>query len=194
MNNIYNFKLIIAGDGGVGKTTLLNRYINGTFLEDFRLTVGIKVVTKHLTRDGDTINLQIWDLGGQERFRIVLPPFFQGAHGVLFIYDTTSSMSLYHIEDWINVLQSRGGNIPIVAGGTKIDLPDVRSVTKEEAVNVLGKFGITEVIEVSSKTGTNVDALFDAICTMMINYINTTQITQAIPPVTQEPKTSIPES
>ncbi len=186
----YVFKLIVAGDGGVGKTTLVNRFVNGTFHEDFRLTVGIQVAAKREMVNGDTVDLQIWDLGGQERYRFILPDYCKGAHGALFLYDTTSYTSLEHMEDWIKVLRSQGGTFPIVVGGTKIDLPDVRTVPKEEALEVASKFGISEVIEVSSKTGVNVDALFESVCTQMIRFYQ--QSHQELRPIAQEPNVSTP--
>ncbi len=186
----YIFKLIIAGDGAVGKTTLVNRFVNGTFHEEFRLTVGIQLSAKRQMLNGDMIDLQIWDLGGQERYRFILPDYCKGAHGALFLYDTTSPTSLDHMDDWIKVLRSQGGTFPVVVGGTKIDLPDVRAVTKEEALDMASKFGISEVIEVSSKTGANVDALFESICTQMIRYYQ--QAHQELKPVAEVPSESTP--
>ncbi len=164
----YVFKLIIAGDGGVGKTTLVNKLVNDIFLETTGITVGIEFMVKRLKVDGDVVDLQIWDLGGQERYRFILPEYCKGAHGALFIYDTTSYTSLQHMEDWMKLLRSQGGNFPVVAGGTKIDLPDVRTVPKEEAVEMASKFGILDVIEVSSKIGVNVYNLFKAISIHML--------------------------
>ncbi len=188
----YTFKLIVAGDGGVGKTTLVNRYVNGTFCADTRLTVGVEFMVKRLMISGDTIDLQIWDFGGQDRFRFILPAYCRGAHGAIFMYDTTSLMSLYHMEEWMNILRTQGTSFPVVVGGTKIDIPDRRAVSKEEALEVASKFGISEVIEVSSKTGVNVDALFESISTQIIRISQQAHFGRALK--TQAPVASVSTS
>ncbi len=189
----YNFKLIIAGDGGVGKTTLVNKYVNGTFIEDTRLTVGVQFMVKRLVLNGDTINLQIWDFGGQDRFRFILPAYCRGAHGALFMYDTTSLMSLHHMDEWIEILRSQNKSIPVVAGGTKIDLCEDRAFPKEEAFEAASQFGIINVVEVSAKTGANVDVLFETICSQMIKNTQNAQINRGLPTVAQEANLSIPK-
>ncbi len=164
----YTFKLIIAGDGGVGKTTLVDRYINGTFHEDTRITLGVQFMVKRLTIDGNPVDLQIWDFGGEERFRFILPAYCLGAHGALFMYDVTNLASLYHTDDWLLVLRSQNAKFPVVAAGTKADLAEARKVSVVKAMNVVEKYGISKVVEVSSKTGQNVDLVFDEICRAMI--------------------------
>ncbi len=188
----YTFKLIIAGDGGVGKTTLVNRYISGTFCADTRLTVGVEFMVKRLMIGGDTVDLQIWDFGGQDRFRFILPAYCLGAHGAIFMYDTTSLMSLYHIDEWMKVLRSQSSSIPVVICGTKIDVPNRRAVSKEEALEVASKFGISENIEVSSKTGVNVDALFESICTQMKKITQQSLPDRALRNMAQVPSISTP--
>ncbi len=165
----YTFKLIIAGDGGVGKTTLVDRYVNGTFHENTRITLGVQFMVKRLTVDGNPVDLQIWDFGGEERFRFILPAYCMGAHGALFMYDVTNPASLYHTDDWMLVLRSQNAKFPVVAGGTKMDLVDARKVDAEEAMKTVEKYGILEVVEVSSKTGQNVDHIFGEICRAMIH-------------------------
>ncbi len=189
----YTFKLIIAGDGGVGKTTLVNRYVNGTFISDTRLTVGVQFMIKCLELHGDVITLQIWDFGGQDRFRFILPAYCRGAHGAIFMYDTTMLMTLHHMDEWINVVRSQG-NIPVVAAGTKIDLVEDRAFAREEALEVASQFGIRDVIEVSSKTGMNVNALFETICSKIIDGMHQASIQPAFRPVPQEPTINVPKA
>jgi len=164
----YTFKLIIAGDGGVGKTTLVDRYVSGSFHDDSRITLGVQFMVKRLTVGGNPIDLQIWDFGGEERFRFILPAYCRGAHGAIFMYDITNPASLFHMDEWMLVLRSQNGKFPIVASGTKADLNYARKVEVTEAVKITGKYGISEVMEVSSKSGHNVDLLFDGICQLMI--------------------------
>jgi small GTP-binding protein len=160
----YTFKLIIAGDGGVGKTTLVDRYVNGTFKDNTRITLGVQFMVKRLNIDGNPIDLQIWDFGGEDRFRFILPAYCRGAHGAIFMYDVTNPASLFHVDQWIPVLRSQGGKFPVVMGGTKADLEDDRKVPIEEASSVAHRSGIFPPIEVSSKTGQNVEVLFENMC------------------------------
>ncbi len=164
----YMFKLIIAGDGGVGKTTLVDRYVNGTFHDNSRITLGVQFMVKRLVIDNNPIDLQIWDFGGEDRFRFILPAYCKGAHGAIFMYDITSPDSLYHIDEWLQVLRSQGGLFPMVVGGAKADCNGHRKVPLEEAVSVANKSGIANVVEVSAKTGQNVDALFETLCLQMM--------------------------
>jgi len=178
----YTFKLIIAGDGGVGKTTLVDRYVNGTFHDNSRITLGVQFMVKRLTVDGNAIDLQIWDFGGEDRFRFLLPAYCRGAHGAIFIYDLTNPTSLYHVDEWMQMLRSQGGKFPVIMGGTKADLGVQRKIPTEEANTVASKFGISgPTIDVSSKTGQNVEALFASICTQMIKATQQTPIRAPVP-------------
>ncbi len=164
----YTFKLIIAGDGGVGKTSLVDRYVNGTFREDTRITLGVQFMVKRLIVDNDAIDLQIWDFGGEERFRFILPAYCLGTHGAVFMYDITNPASLLHADDWMLVLRAQNAKFPVLAAGTKADLNANRKVNKDEALKVVEKYCISEVLEVSAKTGQNVERVFDVICRAMI--------------------------
>ncbi len=164
----YTFKLIIAGDGGVGKTSLVDRYVSGTFHDNTRITLGVQFMVKRLVIDGNAIDLQIWDFGGEERFRFILPAYCLGAHGAIFMYDVTNPATLLHTDDWMLVLRSQNAKFPVVAAGTKADLSQARKVERAEAMKTTEKYGISEVIEVSAKTGQNVDQLFEKICLAMI--------------------------
>ncbi len=179
----YTFKLMIAGDGGVGKTTFVDRYISGTFPDNTRITLGVQFMVKRLNFDGNPVDLQIWDFGGEDRFRFILPAYCRGAHGAIFMYDITSPASLYHIDDWMMVLRSQNGKFPVLMGGTKADLQYARKVEIAEAMKEAGKFGIPEAIEVSSKTGQNVNQLFEEMCKLMIR--------QAHPQVSVRPRSQI---
>ncbi len=164
----YTFKLMLAGDGGVGKSSLVNRYVNNTFHDDTRITLGVQFMVKRLNIEGHPIDLQIWDFGGEDRFRFILPAYCRGAHGAIFMYDITSPPSLYHIDDWMGVLRSQNGKFPVVVGGTKADLYPARKVELAEVMKEVGKFGIADVTEVSAKTGQNVDLLFEGMCRQMM--------------------------
>ncbi len=164
----YTFKLIIAGDGGVGKTSLVDRYLSGTFHDNTRITLGVQFMVKRLTLDDDQIDLQIWDFGGEERFRFILPAYCLGAHGAIFMYDITNPASLIHTDDWMLILRSQNAKFPVLAVGTKADLAANKKVSVEEAMKTVEKYCISEVIEVSAKTGQNVERIFESITKAMM--------------------------
>lgn len=161
------FKVCILGDGGVGKTTLVNRYLSGRFSETTKMTIGVDLATKHFRKDGVKITLQIWDLGGEERFRFFLPAYARGSFGGIFIYDTTRYNSLKNLDEWINIFkrgaQSERYMVPILMVGAKLDLEEKRSVFPEDALKRSQDHEIYDVIECSSKTGYNVEQIFSNI-------------------------------
>mmetsp|Transcript_19046 Transcript_19046/g.30320 ORF Transcript_19046/g.30320 Transcript_19046/m.30320 type:complete len:107 (+) Transcript_19046:56-376(+) len=97
----YIFKTIIVGDSGVGKTCLLERFVDDRFLVDFATTIGVDFKLYVMQTQGKTIKLQIWDTAGQERFRGITNSFYRGANGILLCFDVTSARSFEHLESWL---------------------------------------------------------------------------------------------
>jgi len=119
------FKIIIFGDAGTGKTTLTQRFLTELFKSDQTMTIGVDFEVKSLTVDERKVKLQIWDFGGEERFRFLLPTYVRGARGGLFLYDITNFSSIAHIDDWLSVIRKeiRAEDIfPIIVVGGKADL------------------------------------------------------------------------
>ncbi len=172
--NVY--KIIIVGEGGVGKTTLLYKYINGTFLEDTTMSIGVQFHTKNACYGGNNYSLTIWDLSGQERFRFLLPSYIQGARGAILLYDTTWMGSINNLEEWICLCRRESKDLPILLCGTKIDLIAHRSVSEDYAKSYLESMNFFDYIEVSAKTGENVEKVFEKIC-RKISETATTNIT-----------------
>jgi len=160
------FKVIVFGDGGVGKTTLVKRYLEGYFEETTKMTVGMDFFVKHVEVDGKKVTLQIWDFGGEERFRFLLPSYVSGASGGIFMYDITRLMSLNHIDEWLEIFSSEYSKkysqdtLPVIMVGGKKDLEYKRSVKIEEAEQVQDEQNCFKLMECSSKTGENVEEVF----------------------------------
>jgi uncharacterized protein len=172
----FTFKVIMLGSASTGKTSLSERYINGSFNPDISLTVGVDFFVKTIDMNGKTIKLQIWDLGGERRFRFLLPTYCLGSSGALFLYDTTRKDTLNKIQDWINIVREKNGNIPTILCGNKIDLVEHREISKEdgEAAATTNKFD--SFFEVSAKTGENINKVFEKLAETMFNsYINKKQ-------------------
>ncbi len=168
-NTTRTFKLIIFGDASVGKTMLVKRFVTGVFDETALMTLGMEVTTADLILNDTPVILQVWDLAGEQQFRLFLPSYCQGAHGGIFVYDITSPSSLAHIQDWMAVVQESAPDMPVIVTGAKKDLETERKVPVDEAKSRIKENGIKDLIEVSSKTGENVDSLFKAITLIMMN-------------------------
>lgn len=167
-----SYKICIFGDAGVGKTSLTYRYITNRFEQDTKLTLGVDIIAKDVEINSYRVKLQIWDFGGEERFRVFLPVYARGSSGGIFMYDTTRKNSLDRIRDWISIfkrdLTKEERQIPVLAVGGKLDLANERAVELEEAKNLASILNIYDVIECSAKTGENVDSIFQSITNRML--------------------------
>ena len=126
MSKKYVFKVLVAGQGGVGKTTLLTRAVTGKFVNNTAMTIGVEFHLLNLdfigqADDGLKVTLQLWDFGGQERFRFMLDSYVAGAKGALLLYDLTRLRTLDGLEEWVNLVRKHDPNLPILFVGTKLD-------------------------------------------------------------------------
>jgi small GTP-binding protein len=167
---MYNalFKIIIFGDAGSGKTTLTKRFITGEFISSSQMTIGVDFKIKTIQIDGMEAKLQIWDFGGEERFRFILPTYVRGAHGGIFLYDITNYSSISHIDDWLTVIRESYEKFPIMLIGAKADLEHDRQISISEAEEIAKTRGLNSVLECSSKTGKNVEKVFFMLTKLML--------------------------
>jgi len=164
----YTYKVMLLGDASVGKTSLTLRYISGFFLEDLKLTIGVDFYSKTTDFNGKKVKLQIWDFGGEERFRFLLSQYCKGANGAFFLYDITKSLTLDHLPDWTQIIREHAGDIPIMLIGSKKDLEEFRDVSTEDGDLAAKKYNLTSVMELSSKTGENVEQAFEIMTKILI--------------------------
>jgi len=160
----YMLKFLVAGESGVGKTTLIRRYIANKFIRGTKNTIGVDFFLKSLDAEdikglasGEDLQIQIWDMSGEERFRQILPLYTPGTQGILLCFDSEKSLS--KLWNWQDVL----GNlvpvdVPRMLIRTKSDLDNNTSV--EEIQKFIEEHKINEFIETSSKDGTNVQIAF----------------------------------
>src|SRR3990167_8943734 len=107
------FKILIIGASGVGKTCLLNRYVDNEFTESFISTIGVDFKIHRVYLDDQVIQLQIWDTAGQDRFRTITRAYYRGAHGVIFVYDSSNRETFKTLYTWLlEANQHAGGDIP----------------------------------------------------------------------------------
>ncbi|MHA1105316.1 MAG: Rab family GTPase [Promethearchaeota archaeon] len=158
----YTFKVMMLGDASVGKTSLTIRFISGYFLRDLKLTIGVDFYSKNVIfHNVHKVKLQIWDFGGEERFRFLLSQYCKGANAAFFLYDITNARTLEHLPAWTNLIREHAGDIPIMLVGSKLDLEEYRVVSRDEGIQAAKTYSLTSFIELSSKTGKNVEKAFE---------------------------------
>ena len=118
------YKIVLLGDGAVGKTALRHRYLGEAFQQSYSMTIGADFAVKRVNIDGDEIVAQIWDLAGRTRFASVREVYYQGATGALLVYDITRSDTFESIPNWITELLENNKHkvVPMVLLGNKSDL------------------------------------------------------------------------
>jgi small GTP-binding protein len=169
----YRFKIVMLGDGAVGKTAMTVRFTENFFESDYKRTIGTDFSIKRMTLDEPDadVTLQIWDLAGQPRFEAVRQGFYRGARGGLLLYDVTRRRTFMNIENWMNeAYRSLDREIPLVVVANKVDLVESRVVTTEEGKAFADERGFIYV-ESSALTGENVEEAYNLLCMRMIDIL-----------------------
>jgi small GTP-binding protein len=165
MSDIPLLKVVVVGDGSVGKTTLIRRYCEGKFHASRVATIGVDFYTQRVQLPSGMVKLSIWDMAGQERFGAVRTGFYRGSLAAALVYDVTTMASLASLKRWRDeVLQS----VPVQAFlvvGNKVDLE--RTVRPELARAAAAHFA-APYLETSALTGEGVSALFEALATLAV--------------------------
>jgi len=168
----YVLKVCLLGDGNVGKTSLVYRYIENRFSQDFKSTLGVNLLKKKLTLEGEfagkTASIQIWDLGGQSAYRKLRKLYLEGSQGALVVFDVTNQESFNNLDDWIQSLyEIRGSEVPMILIGNKIDLEAERIISDQQAIDFAKKYN-AKTIFTSAATGERVEDCFrDLIMTIV---------------------------
>ena len=162
------FKVLIAGDGGVGKTTLLHRYVSGKFILDTKMTLGVEILKKFIQIGDYNVMLQLWDFGGQEQFRFMLKNYVLGAHGAIIMYDLTRFVSLQNVAEWVDLVREANPRLPLMLVGGKKDLADSIFIKPEDVLEYKNLYQFFKNLQVSSKTGEGVQDVFDLITKEML--------------------------
>ena len=165
-------KILILGDSGVGKTSILIKYINNKFDESHIATIGVDYMDKTIKYKNINVKLQIWDTAGQERFRNVISSYFKGAHGILLIYDITARDSFKELENWLGEVERNATpQVLKILIGNKCDLDEQRQITVDEGEAFAARNGM-KFIETSAKNNTNVNEAFEALAKIMVESSN----------------------
>ena len=162
------FKMILIGDSGVGKSNILSRYINNSFSETTRSTVGVELSAKVEEINNTKIKIQIWDTAGQERYKSITKTYYKGAKGALIVYDITNKESFKNVDKWINDLKESGDDdVSILIVGNKCDLEASREVTTDE-VKKKAELYKMDYCETSALKGENIDNAFRTLIKIVV--------------------------
>lgn len=166
--NRLNFKLCILGDGGVGKTTMIHRYLSGRYLGNTKMTIGVDFHIYKRNHGDKSISFQIWDLSGQEHFQRmrVFDRYVQGSHIVMLAVDLSRIDTFENLPTWLEVAKNANTQPLLILVGTKKDLE--REIEKEFLEKWACEQGFAHIIETSSLTGENVNELFELISMELI--------------------------
>ncbi|KAG5612455.1 hypothetical protein H5410_023736 [Solanum commersonii] len=159
-------KVIVLGDSGVGKTSLMNQYVHKKFSQQYKATIGADFVTKELQIDDRLVTLQIWDTAGQERFQSLGVAFYRGADCCVLVYDVNVMRSFDNLDNWHEEFLKQANppdpkTFPFILLGNKIDIDggNSRVVSEKKAKEWCTSKGIP-YFETSAKEDINVDAAF----------------------------------
>jgi Ras-related protein Rab-1A len=154
-------KLIVVGDSGVGKSSLLVRYTHNEYNDHFLATIGMDFYVRRIILDEEKYKLHIFDSSGQERFRSIISSYYRNGHGIILMYDTTNLKSFQNLLDWNKSVEKYSLKDPVrVLVGTKTDLKENRQVTEAMAKAFADILKIDH-FEVSSKLNENINEMFD---------------------------------
>ena len=175
----YAFKLILGGDGAVGKTSMVHRYVENVFAKDYKSTIGTSIMKKECSfKELDsTVRFIIWDLAGQAQFKRVRLKYLANAITGILVYDVTNRASFENIDkNWYPEIKKVSPNVALILVGNKIDLKEERVVSSEEGESLSKKLKLT-YIETSAKTGENINDAFKMLALQIIKrYIETQDV------------------
>jgi small GTP-binding protein len=154
------YKICIFGNSGVGKTTLVTRYITNTFHEEIQATLGATVHIKFMELENGRITVHVWDFGGHREYQFLISSYSRGASGGIFMFDLTNYDSLIALNEWLPEFEKTVRDVPIIIVGGKLDLEQQRVCKKDEVLDMLESYNFYKYIECSSKTGENIELVF----------------------------------
>ena len=172
MSPVYVIKLVLFGNQAVGKTSLIERYINNKFENEYISTLGYNVYQRELDFVENSIKFTIFDVGAQEQFRDIRKKYAAGAHAALLVYDVTNKESFQNIINWHKDLMEFTHDSRFIIVGNKIDLVDQRQVTKEEGEKIALDLSADGFFETSAKDNIQIEEAFYQFAKLIIEKIN----------------------
>ncbi|MFX1376893.1 MAG: Rab family GTPase [Promethearchaeota archaeon] len=161
------FKIVVIGDGRVGKTSLIQKFTHSTFREDYIKTIGAQLSNYDKEINGDKIRLQFWDIAGQDSFHFLRPSFFKNSRAAIIVFSLEENKlgleSFENIPDWYDEIEKYCGNIPIIVFANKVDLVNANQVNESSIKELLNGDNCLGYHLTSAKTGQGVIDAFNCI-------------------------------
>eukprot|EP00698_Gefionella_okellyi_P018673 TRINITY_DN562_c0_g1_i1.p1 TRINITY_DN562_c0_g1~~TRINITY_DN562_c0_g1_i1.p1 ORF type:complete len:226 (+),score=15.51 TRINITY_DN562_c0_g1_i1:61-678(+) len=180
-------KLLLLGDSGVGKSSMLLRFADDEFDETYINTIGIDFKTRTVDVQDKRIKLQIWDTAGQERFQSLQALYYRGAQGIVLVYDLTKAKTFQNIRQWMGAVEKHAtSGVVRMLVGNKADLDALREVTREEGQRLANEYHMT-FVECSAKAGSGVNDAFLSVASQILQHglpaapQKTTKVTEELP-------------
>jgi len=167
----YVYKLSLVGDGGVGKTSMVQRYVNGIFSEDYLATIGTFISKKECKFEelNTSVRFMIWDLAGQEQFKRIWPDYLTDTNTAIIVFDITNRTSFENVKKWYDIItRVASPNLILILAGNKIDLVSSRVISTEEGAKLAKELGVF-YMETSAKTNDRIDEVFEWLALHLIN-------------------------
>ena len=171
LSSNYVYKLSLIGDGGVGKTSMAQRYVHGIFNADYKATIGTFISKKECNFDElkTSVRFMIWDLAGQSQFQRLWPDYLTDSRAGIIVYDITNRESFENVKKWYDIITEVAfQNIVLILVGNKVDLDESREISTDEGMELAKNLGIY-YMETSAKTNENVEDVFEWIALQIIN-------------------------
>lgn len=165
-------KVVVVGNGAVGKSSMIQRYCKGIFTKDYKKTIGVDFLERQIEINGEDVRLMLWDTAGQEEFDAITKAYYRGAQACVLAFSTVDRDSFEAIETWKKKVEDEVGEIAMVLVQNKIDLADDALVDTDEAENLAKKLKI-RFYRTSVKDNLNVDDVFKYLAEKYLQQINT---------------------
>lgn len=165
------YKLSLIGDGGVGKTSIVQRYVNDIFSETYMATIGTFITKKEIQFEklNARVRFMIWDIAGQEQFKRIWPDYLIDSNAGIIVFDITNRESFINIKNWYNTITRVAlPNLILILAGNKVDLEADRVVSHEEGQSLANELGVS-YIETSAKTNEKIEDVFEWVALQIIN-------------------------
>ncbi|MHA1231365.1 MAG: Rab family GTPase [Candidatus Helarchaeota archaeon] len=170
MTKEYKFKVVLLGDSGVGKTSIIDRYVNNRFKDKYQPTLGVDFLIKDITINENKIKLIIWDIGGELQWRNKLNLYLNGADGAIIVFDLTRLDTFKSLKFWHEKVITIAGKIPYIFVGNKLDLDKLRKVNLSQVTTFIKRKSYPLYLETSAKSGEKIEKLFTRISEEMLKY------------------------